>query len=198
MITDLAPTMSSWARRTATAIEPVTQAVRLVTEGARFIATNPDPGGPGEGGFVPACGAMAALIEPATGVAPYFVGKPNPLMMRTALSYLAEHSENTVMVGDRMDTDIVGGVESGLETVLVLTGVTSREDVARFPFQPTRVLESVAEILAYPPPALARLGHPARTCAPLGGPHALVGTAATAPITARPSGRPQERSADPT
>ena len=91
---------------------------------------------------------MAALIERATGVSPFFVGKPNPLMIRTALNHLGLHSENTVMVGDRMDTDIVAGVEAGLDTILVLTGVTRREDVARFPFQPTHVLESVAEILA--------------------------------------------------
>ena len=95
---------------------------------------------------MPACGAMAALIEKATGVRAFFVGKPNPLMMRTALNYLGVHSENTVMVGDRMDTDIVAGVESGMETVLVLTGVTRREDVARWPYQPTRIVSSVADI----------------------------------------------------
>lgn len=124
----------------------ITQAVRLVSEGARFIATNPDPSGPGEGGLVPACGAIAALIESATGVQPYFVGKPNPLMMRTALRYLNEHSENAIMVGDRMDTDIRVGTESGLETALVLTGVTTREMIDRFPYQPTRVVDSVADL----------------------------------------------------
>lgn len=89
---------------------------------------------------------MAALIERASGVSPFFVGKPNPLMMRTALNHLSVHSENTVMVGDRMDTDIVAGVQSGMETILVLTGVTRREDVARYPYQPTRIVESVADI----------------------------------------------------
>jgi NagD protein len=89
---------------------------------------------------------MAALIEKASGVSPFFVGKPNPLMMRTALNYLGVHSENTVMVGDRMDTDIVAGVQSGMETILVLSGVTRREDVDRYPYQPTRIVESVAEI----------------------------------------------------
>jgi NagD protein len=89
---------------------------------------------------------MAALVEKASGVSPFFVGKPNPLMMRTALNYLGVHSENTVMVGDRMDTDIVAGVQSGMETILVLTGVTRREDVDRYPYQPTRIVESVAEI----------------------------------------------------
>jgi NagD protein len=124
----------------------ITKAIRLVADGARFIATNPDPSGPSESGLVPACGAMAALIETASGVSPFFVGKPNPWMMRSALNYLDVHSEDTVMIGDRMDTDIVAGVESGMETILVLSGVTRREDVARYPYQPTRIVESVAEI----------------------------------------------------
>jgi NagD protein len=89
---------------------------------------------------------MAALIETASGYSPFFVGKPNPLMMRMALNYLDVHSEDTVMVGDRMDTDIIAGVESGMETILVLTGVTRREDVSRYPYQPTYILESVADI----------------------------------------------------
>jgi NagD protein len=89
---------------------------------------------------------MAALIEKATGVAPFFVGKPNPLMIRSALNHLGLHSENTVMIGDRMDTDIVSGVETGLETVLVLTGVTRREEVARYPYQPTHIVDSVADL----------------------------------------------------
>jgi NagD protein len=127
-------------------LEIVTKATRLVAGGAHFIATNPDPNGPAEGGIVPACGAMAALIERASGKSPFFVGKPNPLMMRTALNYLGVHSEETVMVGDRMDTDIVAGIESGMDTILVLSGVTRREDVARYPYQPGRILGSVAEI----------------------------------------------------
>jgi NagD protein len=131
---------------TAYSYDKITTAVRLVAAGARFIATNPDVSGPGKGGLEPACGAMAALIQAATGVMPYFIGKPNPLMMRTALRYLDEHSENTIMVGDRMDTDIVSGIESGMETILVLTGVTKREDVERFPYRPTHILPSVAEI----------------------------------------------------
>jgi NagD protein len=120
--------------------------VRFVSAGARFVATNPDVSGPGDGGMVPACGAIAALIAAATGVRPYFVGKPNPLMMRTALRTLGAHSEESVMIGDRMDTDIIGGTESGLDTILVLTGVTRREEVERFPYRPTLVVESVAEI----------------------------------------------------
>lgn len=128
-------------------LEQITKAIRLIAAGSRFVATNPDPAGTSEAGLVPACGAMAALIQAATGVAPFYVGKPNPLMMRTALNYLHAHSEETVMIGDRMDTDIVSGVSSGLATILVLTGVTKREDVARFPYQPTHIAESIADLL---------------------------------------------------
>lgn len=127
--------------------ERIARGMRLIQHGARFVATNPDVSGPSEEGLVPATGAVAALIERAIGVAPYFIGKPNPLMIRTALRRLGEHSENTIMVGDRMDTDILTGIESGLETVLVLTGVTSRDMVERFPYQPTRIVDSVADVL---------------------------------------------------
>jgi NagD protein len=126
--------------------ESVTRAIRLINDGALFIATNPDATGPLESGIVPATGAMAALIEKATGKAPFFVGKPNPLMMRSAMRYLGVHSENTVMVGDRMDTDVVAGVMSGLETILVLSGVSTMQDVERFPYRPGKILNSVAEI----------------------------------------------------
>jgi len=126
--------------------EQITVAIRLVSQGAHFIATNPDPAGPAEDGMVPACGAMAALIERASGVSPFFVGKPNPLMMRLALNYLGAHSEHTVMIGDRMDTDIVTGIESGMETILVLSGVTREEDVRRFPYQPTRIVKTIGDI----------------------------------------------------
>jgi NagD protein len=126
--------------------ERISKAVRLIAAGSRFIATNPDTSGPSEKGLEPACGAMAALIEAVTGVKPYFVGKPNPLMMRSALRFLGTHSEDTVMVGDRMDTDVVAGMESGMETILVLTGVTREEDVSKFPYRPTRILPSVADI----------------------------------------------------
>ena len=126
--------------------ERITRAIRLVAAGARFIATNPDATGPTPDGPLPATGSVAALISHATGVAPYFVGKPNPLMMRTALNYLGVHSENTVMIGDRMETDMVAGVESGMETILVLSGVTRLDEMDRFPYQPARIAVSVAEI----------------------------------------------------
>ncbi len=146
VITDIDPSYVVLGETNTYNLGRITKAVRLIADGARFIATNPDPSGPSEEGIVPACGAMAALIEAASGKSPFFVGKPNPLMMRTALNYLDVHSEDTVMIGDRMDTDIVAGVESGMETVLVLSGVTKRSDVDRYPYQPTRIAESVAEI----------------------------------------------------
>jgi NagD protein len=126
--------------------ERITHAIRLIAAGARFIATNPDPSGPSPDGPLPATGSVAALISKATGVEPYYVGKPNPLMMRSALNAIDAHSETTAMIGDRMDTDVVSGLEAGLETVLVLTGVSTRESAERFPFRPSRILESVAEL----------------------------------------------------
>ena len=127
--------------------ERITRAIRLVEQGARFIATNPDVTGPSPDGPLPATGAVAALISRATGVDPYFVGKPNPLMMRSALNALDAHSESTAMIGDRMDTDIVAGLEAGLETILVLTGVTVLADAERYPFRASRIVESVADLL---------------------------------------------------
>ncbi len=127
--------------------ERITQAIRLIVGGARFIATNPDPTGPTTVGPVPATGSVAALVTRATGVEPYYVGKPNPLMMRSALNAIDAHSETTAMIGDRMDTDIVAGLEAGLETILVLTGVTTRAMTERFPYRPMRIVESVAELV---------------------------------------------------
>ncbi|HEX6514267.1 MAG TPA: HAD-IIA family hydrolase [Nocardioidaceae bacterium] len=127
--------------------EAITTAIRLIEKGARFIATNPDPSGPSPQGPIPATGSVAALITRATGVDPYFVGKPNPLMMRSALNRIDAHSESTVMVGDRMDTDVVSGLEAGLRTILVLTGSTRRGQVERYPYRPTWVVDSVADIV---------------------------------------------------
>jgi NagD protein len=134
--------------------ERITHAIRLIVNGARFIATNPDNTGPSPDGPLPATGSVAALVSRATGVDPYYVGKPNPLMMRSALNAIDAHSETTAMIGDRMDTDIVAGLEAGMEAILVLTGVTTREMAERFPFRPARILESVAELIeevAQPP-----------------------------------------------
>jgi NagD protein len=127
--------------------QAITQAIRLIAAGARFIATNPDNVGPTPTGLVPATGSVAALISRATGVEPYYVGKPNPLMMRSALNEIGAHSESTAMVGDRMDTDVVAGLEAGLHTILVLTGVGSRDDVAKYPYTPSRIVDSVADLL---------------------------------------------------
>ena len=125
----------------------ITQAIRLIVNGARFIATNPDATGPSNEGPLPATGSVAALISRATGVEPYFVGKPNPFMMRSALNVLDAHSETTAMVGDRMDTDVVSGLEAGLQTILVLTGVTTHEEADRFPFRASRVVASIADLV---------------------------------------------------
>jgi len=124
----------------------VTKAVRLILEGARFIATNPDPVGPAESGVVPACGAMAALIEKACGKSPFYCGKPNPFMIRSALNYLGVHSRDTAIIGDRMDTDVLSGIQSGMETILVLSGVTTLKMIDDYPYHPTQVVKSVAEI----------------------------------------------------
>jgi 5'-nucleotidase len=128
--------------------ERISRAIRLIVAGARFIATNPDPTGPAPGGPLPATGSVAALVSRATGVEPYFVGKPNPLMMRTALNAIEAHSETTAMIGDRMDTDVVSGIEAGLEAILVLTGVTTRADAERFPYRASRIVDSVADLVA--------------------------------------------------
>jgi len=127
----------------------ITTAIRLVERGARFIATNPDATGPSREGSLPATGSVAALIERATGHAPYFVGKPNPLMMRSALRSMGAHSEATLMIGDRMDTDIRSGLEAGLQTILVLSGISSRETAERFPYRPSRVIDSVADLVGH-------------------------------------------------
>jgi NagD protein len=147
VITDVNPDYVVLGETLAYNFQMIKKAIRLIHDGgARFIATNPDASGPSEGGLVPACGAMASLIEKASGVSPFFVGKPNALMMRTALNFLNVHSENTIMVGDRMDTDIVAGVTSGMETILVLSGVTKEENIDKFPYVPTHIRGSVADI----------------------------------------------------
>jgi NagD protein len=127
--------------------ERITRAIRLIVGGARFIATNPDPTGATPDGPLPATGSVAALVSRATGVAPYYVGKPNPLMMRSALNAIDAHSETTAMVGDRMDTDVISGLEAGMHTVLVLTGSTSREQAEAFPYRPSRIVDSIADLV---------------------------------------------------
>lgn len=146
-LTDVGPDFVVLGETRTYSFEAITKAVRLILGGARFIATNPDVTGPSAEGPLPATGSVAAMITKATGREPYFVGKPNPMMFRSALNRIEAHSEGTVMVGDRMDTDVVAGIEAGLETILVLTGSTTIEDVERYPFRPSRVLPSIAEAI---------------------------------------------------
>lgn len=146
IITEHDPDYVVLGETSAFSLENLTKGIRLIIDGARFVATNPDPSGPTAMGIVPACGAVAAMIEKATGVEPFFIGKPNPLMVRTALNYLGVHSEETIIVGDRMDTDIIGGVQNGMDSILVLTGVTQPEQIERYSYIPTYVYKSVAEI----------------------------------------------------
>jgi NagD protein len=129
--------------------ESITRAIRLINDGARFICTNPDATGPSLEGALPAAGSVAALVTRATGIDPYFVGKPNPLMMREALNKISAHSETSAMVGDRMYTDVLGGLEAGLRTFLVLTGVTRPDEVDRFPYLPSTVVASIADLIPY-------------------------------------------------
>jgi NagD protein len=127
--------------------ENLTKAIRLINAGSRFIATNPDATGPSADGPLPATGSVAALITKATGMEPYIVGKPNPMMFRSAMRKIGAHSESTGMIGDRMDTDVVAGIEAGLHTVLVLTGIADDAEIKKYPFRPTEILHSVADLV---------------------------------------------------
>ncbi len=129
--------------------EAITTAIRLILGGSRFICTNPDPTGPSKDGPLPATGSVAAMITKATGHEPYYVGKPNPMMFRSALNRIDAHSEKTAMVGDRMDTDVVAGIEAGLHTYLVLTGSTAAGEVDTFPFRPSHVVDSIADLIPF-------------------------------------------------
>ena len=127
--------------------ETLTKAIRLINNGSRFIATNPDATGPSADGPLPATGSVAALITKATGKEPYIVGKPNPMMFRSAMNKINAHSESTGMIGDRMDTDVVAGIEAGLHTILVLTGIADDAEIAKYPFRPNEILNSIADLL---------------------------------------------------
>ncbi|RLP67898.1 HAD family hydrolase [Mycetocola reblochoni] len=131
--------------------EAITKAIRAILTGSRFIVTNPDATGPSAEGPLPATGAIAALITKATGREPYVVGKPNPMMFRSALNKIGAHSENTGMIGDRMDTDIVAGIEAGLHTILVLTGISDQAEIERYPFRPDEILSGVSELIRREP-----------------------------------------------
>jgi NagD protein len=147
VLTDTDPDYVVLGETRTYSFEAITKAIRLIEGGSRFIATNPDPTGPSPEGPLPACGAVAELIATATNRRPYVVGKPNPMMFRYAMNMIGAHSETTTMVGDRMDTDVISGMEAGLRTVLVLSGVTQVEQIERFPYRPSLVRDSVADLV---------------------------------------------------
>lgn len=145
-LTDTDPDFVVLGESRTYSFQNITEAVRLVDRGARFIVTNPDATAPSSDGPLPATGSVAALITEATGNKPYFVGKPNPIMIRGALNRLGAHSESMAMIGDRMDTDVVAGIEAGLNTYLVLTGSTNRDEIPEYAYRPTEVIESIADL----------------------------------------------------
>jgi len=147
-ITELNPDYVIVSETRTYSFEMIEKACKYIMEGSRFIATSPDITGPTDYGIVPAVGALTAPIERATGIKAYYIGKPNPLIMRSALKRLGSHSENTVIIGDRMDTDIIAGIESGLDTILVLSGVTKRVSVKRYPYRPHFIYNSIKDIWA--------------------------------------------------
>ena len=147
VLTDVDPDFVVLGETRNYSFEAITTAIRLIIDGARFIVTNPDATGPSKDGILPATGAVAAMITAATNRSPYVVGKPNPMMFRSAMNRIEAHSETTAMIGDRMDTDIVAGMEAGLLTVLVLTGVTTAADVETYPFRPDLMLGGVADLV---------------------------------------------------
>lgn len=147
VLTDAGPDYVVLGETRTYSFEALTRAIRLINGGARFIATNPDETGPSAEGPLPATGSVAALITKATGQDPYFVGKPNPLMMRAGLNKIGAHSETSAMIGDRMDTDMLAGLEAGMETFLVLTGISTPDEVDRHPFRPSTVVNSIADLV---------------------------------------------------
>lgn len=147
ILTDADPDFVVLGETRTYSFEALTTASNLIRRGSRFIATNPDLTGPGPRGVVPATGSVAAMITAVTGMEPYYVGKPNPVMMRSALNNIGAHSDNTVMIGDRMDTDVKSGIEAGMRTVLVRSGISDDAEIARYPYRPTAVFDSVADLV---------------------------------------------------
>ena len=147
ILTDADPDFVVLGETRTYSFEALTTASNLIRRGSRFIATNPDLTGPGPRGVVPATGSVAAMITAVTGMEPYYVGKPNPVMMRSALNNIGAHSDNTVMIGDRMDTDVKSGLEAGMRTVLVRSGISDDAEIARYPYRPTAVFDSVADLV---------------------------------------------------
>ncbi len=146
ILTDTNPEFVVLGETRTYSFEAITTAINLIANGARFICTNPDVTGPAPQGILPATGSVAALITAATGRDPYFIGKPNPVMMRSALNTIGAHSERAVMIGDRMDTDIKTGLEAGMRTILVRTGIADDAEIARYPYRPVRIVDSIADV----------------------------------------------------
>ncbi|MDO4909496.1 MAG: HAD-IIA family hydrolase [Corynebacterium sp.] len=146
ILTDINPDYVVLGETRTYSFEAITTAIRLIEKGSTFICTNPDVTGPAPEGVLPATGAIAALVTAATGMEPYYVGKPNPMMMRSALNHLGAHSETTVMIGDRMDTDVRAGLEAGMRTILVRSGISDEAEIARYPYRPSRIVPSVATL----------------------------------------------------
>ncbi len=126
--------------------EMMEAAVGMILGGAKLVATNLDPNCPTQTGTRPGCGAVIAMLEAATGVKAFSVGKPSPVMLRAALSDLGSTNEETIVIGDTMETDILGGVQLGFRTILVLSGGTSREDLTRFTYRPDKIVSSIADL----------------------------------------------------
>lgn len=147
ILTDTDPDFVVMGETRTYSFEAITKAINLILGGARFIATNPDVTGPAPQGVLPATGSVAALITAATGQEPYYVGKPNPVMMRSAMNTINAHSKRSVMIGDRMDTDVKSGLEAGMRTILVRSGISDDTEINRYPYRPTAILSSIADLV---------------------------------------------------
>lgn len=146
ILTDADPEFVVLGETRTYSFEAITTAINLILGGSRFICTNPDVTGPAPQGILPATGSVAALITAATGRDPYYIGKPNPVMMRSALNVIGAHSERAVMIGDRMDTDVKSGLEAGMRTILVRSGISDDSEVSKYPYRPTRIADSIADV----------------------------------------------------
>ena len=147
VLTDSDPEFVVLGETRTYSFQAITTAINLIARGARFICTNPDVTGPAPEGILPATGSVAALITAATGREPYYIGKPNPVMMRSALNTIGAHSERAVMIGDRMDTDVKSGLEAGMRTILVRSGIADDAEVDRYPYRPIKVVDSIADLV---------------------------------------------------
>ncbi|MDU7193458.1 HAD-IIA family hydrolase [Lawsonella clevelandensis] len=149
ILTDTNPDYVVLGETRTYSFEAITKAINLILKGAKFICTNPDNTGPAPEGVLPATGSVASLIMASTGKEPYYIGKPNPMMMRSALRAMGAHSEETIMIGDRMDTDVKSGLEAGMHTFLVLSGISGVKEADRWPYRPSRIIDSVGALVGH-------------------------------------------------